>query len=110
MHKNQEKTLRRSTQIVDLVYMMAFKHHFFQFNLSVEFGYESPRGGPLLWPVIHNMQSSQTPSSTSRSLTAIESESFSSQYQNILGLLLKIEVRDKKQRKRRDNHNLSCFD
>ena len=50
----------------------------------------------MLWPVIHNVQSSPTPSvSTSRSLTPIESESVYSQYQNILGLLLKIEVRDK---------------
>ena len=50
------------------------------------------------------MQNSPTPSSsTSRSLTSIGSESVSNQYQNNLGFLLKIEVRDKKQRKRREN-------
>ena len=83
-----------------------FQTPFFPINLSLDFGYEVPRRGPLLWPVIHSVQSSPTPSSsTSRSLTPIGSKSVSSQYQNILGLLLKIEVRDKKQRKHRENHN-----
>ena len=68
---------------------------FFLINLSPNFGYEAPRRGPLLWPVIHSVQSSPL-SSTSHSLTPIGSESVSIQYQNILGLLLKIEVRDKK--------------
>ena len=88
------KTLRCSTQTADLVYMRAFTHHFFVINLSPDLGYEAPRRGPLLWPVIHSVQSSPTPSlSSCRSLTPNGSESVSSQYQDILGLLLKIEVR-----------------
>ena len=55
--------------------------------------------------VLHSVQSSPLPSSsTSRSLTLIGCGSLSSKYQNIFGLL-KIEVRDKKQWKRRENHN-----
>ena len=86
--------------------LRASKHHFFPINRFPDFAYEAPRRGPLLWPVIHSVQSSPTPSSsTSRSLFPIESESVSSQYQDILSLLLKTEVRYKKRRKHRENHN-----
>ena len=87
-----------------------FQTPFFPINLSPDCAYEAPRRGLLLWPVLHSVQSSPTPSSsTSRSLTPIGSESISSQYQDILSLLLKTEVQDKQQkknqRKRRENHN-----
>ena len=58
-----------------------FQAPFFPINLSPDLGYEAPRRRPLLWPVIHSMQSSPTPSpssSTSRSLTPIGGESVSS--------------------------------
>ena len=49
---------------------------FFPINLSLDFGYEVPRRGPLLWPVIHSVQSSLTPlSCTSCSLALNGSES-----------------------------------
>ena len=80
--------------------LRASKHHFFPINRSPNFAYKAPRRGPLLWPVIHSVQSSPTPSSsTSRSLFPIESEIVSSQYQDILSLLLKTEVRDKTKQK-----------
>ena len=72
-----------------------FETTFFPINLSPDFGYESTRRGRqhhcLLLAVF---------------LTLIGSESVSSKYQNILGML-QIEVRDKKQRKRREKHNSS---
>ena len=56
-----------------------FQTPFFPINLVPDFGYEALRRGPLLWPVIHGVQSSPTPSSsTSRSLTPIGSESVTS--------------------------------
>lgn len=58
-----------------------FQAPFFPINLSPDLGYEVPRRGPLLGPVIHSMQSSPTPSppsSTSPSLTPIGGESASS--------------------------------
>ena len=71
--------------------MRVFKRYFFPINLSHNFGYEVPRRGPLLWPllwpVIHSVQSSLTP---------LLSTSVPSQHQNILGLLLKFGVQDKK--------------
>ena len=82
--------------------LRAFKHHFFPINRSPDFVYEAPRRGPLLWPVIHSVQSSPIPSSsTSRSL--IGSESVASQYQDILSLLWKTEVRDKEKKKNSEN-------
>ena len=58
-----------------------FQAPFFPINFSPDFGYEAPRRGPLLWPVIHSVQSSPAPSSSSTSLpvTPIESERVSSQ-------------------------------
>ena len=48
-----------------------FQTPFFPINLSPDFGYEAPRRGPLLLPVIHSVQRSPTPSSsTSRTLWA----------------------------------------
>ena len=86
--------------------LRASKHHFFPINRFPDFAYEAPRRGPLLWPVIHSVQSSPTPSSsTSRSLFPIESESVSSQYQDILSLLLNPEVRDKTNKKKKNSEN-----
>ena len=80
--------------------LRAFKHHFFWliFLLILH------TRGPLLWPVLPSVQSLQTPSSsTSHSL--IGSESVSSQYQDILSLLLKTEAREKKKKNKKNSEN-----
>ena len=66
------------------------------------------RKRPIIWMASHHFLTS----STSSSFCISQNDLLSSQptiqiqkYQNILGLSLKIEVRDKKQRKRRENHN-----
>ena len=38
----------------------AFQTPFFAINLSPDFGYEAPRRGPLLWPVIDSAQLTNT--------------------------------------------------
>lgn len=64
--------------MVGLVITMGFRHRFSDKSFP-DLGYEAPRRGPLSWPVIHCMQSSPTPpSSTSHSLTPIGGESVSS--------------------------------
>ena len=56
-----------------------FQAPFFPINPFPDLGYEEPPRGLLLWPVIHSMQNSPTPSlSTSPSLTTIGGERGSS--------------------------------
>ena len=56
-----------------------FQAPFFPINPFPDLGYEEPPRGLLLWPVIHSMQNSPTPSlSTSPSLTSIGGERRSS--------------------------------